>query len=100
MLLFVLIRVELRPAALKETPHGVSSHSHLRRVFIEQLAVVEDEVSICCKLLTAAVPSLKQSFSHGEEVHGVLDDAAVAWNQSGVDGFKEWPGIGMRFHLH
>lgn len=55
-LLFVLIWVKLRPAALKEAPHGVSSYPHLRRVLVEQLTVVEDEMSVGRKLLTAAVP--------------------------------------------
>lgn len=53
--LFVLIRVELRPAALEEAPHGVAGHPHLRRVLVEQLAVVEDELSVRRKLLAAAV---------------------------------------------
>lgn len=53
--LFVLIRVELRPAALEEAPHGVASHPHLRRVLVEQLAVVEDELGVGRKLLAAAV---------------------------------------------
>lgn len=45
-------------------------------------------------------PSLQQSLSHGEEVHGVLDDAAIAWHQTRVDGFKEWPRVCMGLHLH
>lgn len=53
--LFVLIRVELGPAALEEAPHGVAGHPHLRRVLVEQLAVVEDELSVRRKLLAAAV---------------------------------------------
>lgn len=44
--------------------------------------------------------SLQQSLSHGEEVHGVLDDAAVARHQSGVDGLQERPGVCMSLHLH
>jgi len=59
-LLFVPIRVELRPVAFKETPHGVASRPHLRRVLVEQLAVVEDEMSVRRKLLTAAVPETRK----------------------------------------
>jgi len=33
----------------------VSRHSHLGRVLVEELTVVEDELSVCCKLLAAAV---------------------------------------------
>lgn len=52
------------------------------------------------QLDVGASPSLQQAFSHGQEVHGVLDDAAVAWHQAGVDGLKEGPGVAMSFHLH
>lgn len=55
-LLFVLILIELRPAALEETPHRVSGHAHLRCVLVEELTVVEDELGVGRKLLTAAVP--------------------------------------------
>lgn len=58
-ILFVLVWVELRPAALKETPHGVSGHSHLWCVLVEELAVVEDKLSVRRELLTAAVPETK-----------------------------------------
>lgn len=57
---FVFVRVELRPAALKETPHGVSRRSHLRRVLVEQLAVVEDELSVRRELLAAPVPAARK----------------------------------------
>lgn len=59
-LLFVLVRVELRPAALEEAPHGVASHPHLRRVLVEQLAVVEDELGVRRELLAAAVAETGQ----------------------------------------
>lgn len=59
--LFVLIRVELGPAALEEAPHGVAGHPHLRRVLVEQLAVVEDEMSVRCKLLAAAVAETEEA---------------------------------------
>ncbi len=54
--LFVLVLVKLRPAALEEAPHGVPGLAHLRRVLVEELAVVEDQLSVGSKLLTAAVP--------------------------------------------
>lgn len=54
--LFVLVLVKLRPAVLEEAPHGVSGLAHLRRVLVEELAVVEDQLSVGSKLLTAAVP--------------------------------------------
>lgn len=59
--LFVLVRVELGPAALKEAPHGVAGHPHLRRVLVEQLAVVEDELSVGRKLLAAAVAETEEA---------------------------------------
>lgn len=61
MSLFVLVRVELGPATLKEAPHGVAGHPHLRRVLVEQLAVVEDELSVRRKLLAAAVAETEEA---------------------------------------
>lgn len=55
-LLFVLALVELHPAVLEEALHGVSGHAHLGRVLVELLAVVEHQMGVRCKLLTAAVP--------------------------------------------
>lgn len=54
--LFVLVLVKLRPAVLEEAPHGVASLAHLRCVFVEEFAVVENQLSVGSKLLTAAVP--------------------------------------------
>lgn len=53
--LFVFVVVELRPAALKEAAHGVSGLAHLRRILVEELAVVEDQLSVGRKLLAATV---------------------------------------------
>lgn len=38
----------------------MSGHSHLRRVLVEQLTVVENKLSVCCKLLAAAVPETRK----------------------------------------
>lgn len=54
--LFVLVLVKLRPAALEEAAHGVAGLAHVRRVLVEEFAVVENQLSVGSKLLTAAVP--------------------------------------------
>lgn len=78
----------------------MSRHPHLGRVLVKQLTVIEDELSVRRKVLTAAVSSLQQALSHGEEVHGVFDDAPVAGDQPRVDWFKERPGVSVSLHLH
>lgn len=50
--------------------------------------------------MVAHLLALQQPLSHGEEVHGVFDDAAVPRHQSGVDRLQEGPGIGVSLHLH
>lgn len=57
---FVLVLglVEFRPAAFKEAPHGVSCLANLRRVLVEELTVVEDQLGISSKLFHTAVASL------------------------------------------
>lgn len=44
--------------------------------------------------------ALQKPLSHGEEVHGVFDDAAVPRHQPRVDGLQERPGVGVGLHLH
>ena len=53
---FVLVVIELGPAVLEEEAHGVPGHAHLRRVLVEQLAVVEHQLGVRGKLLAVAVP--------------------------------------------
>lgn len=91
--LFVFVVVKLRPAALEEAAHGVSGLAHLRRVLVEKLAVIEDQLSVGRKLLAAAVPSLQKSFPHSEEVHGVFDDASVSRHHARIDRLQERPGV-------
>lgn len=91
--LFVLVLVKLCPAVLEEAAHGVAGLAHVRRVLVEEFAVVENQLSVGSKLLTAAVPSLQKSFPHREEVHGGFDDASVARHLAGVDRLQERPGV-------
>lgn len=57
--LFVLVLVKLCPAVLEEAAHGVAGLAHVRRVLVEEFAVVENQLSVGSKLLTAAVPETR-----------------------------------------
>lgn len=69
-------------------------------LFTYSLSFITVQVLMPRAAQEVSVPSLQQLLSHGEEVHGVLDDAAVSRYQSGVDGFKERPGLRVSLHLH
>lgn len=80
--LFVLVLVELRPAALEEASHGVAGLAHLRRVLVEEFAVVENQLSVGSKLLTAAVPERHSDATKFQQTRIVSFKGVLSFGQN------------------